>query len=84
MVGLITQDEAKEKPLWTENMKSSKCRLRVRMVVCNSACGMCECEGGVDGVVGAAGSENICRLVNLHEIVGVEGEISEDQKPTPA
>jgi hypothetical protein len=54
------------------------------MVVYNSAYGMYEYEGVVDGVVGVAGSENIYRLVNLHEIVGVEGKISEDQKPTPA
>jgi hypothetical protein len=81
---LITQDEAKEKPMWTENMKSSKYRLHVRMVVYNSAYGMYE-YGVVDGVMGVAGSsENIYRLVNLHEIVGVEGKISEDQKPKPA
>ena len=54
------------------------------MVVYNSAYGMYEYEGVVDGVVGVAESENIYRLVNLHEIVGVEGKISEDQKPTPA
>ena len=63
----ITQEKArKEKPSWTKDMKSSKCRLHVRMVVRNLACGMHECRA-VDLVVGAAGSssQNICQLVNL-------------------